>query len=237
MFLGTLLTHQRAGFVASVVALAYVVISRPSSEFRKTNRAFAVIVCAVAVIGGAILVDNFREGTVDQILSRYTGELTEGVAGVAEDRGYGPGLAYLADFPLGVGLGATSSAADAAGLTRRGQVVDANFMRILADLGVPGLLSFLFVLAFAIGASRRKRRPRGWVMIVGSVCLICLVTNTLDQFYVPHVFWFLLGTIDSPERKLTTQFPGLSSRVHALAPSPMRIREPARPSSIAANQT
>ncbi len=90
------------------------------------------------------------------MLSRYTGELTEGVAGVTKDRGYGAGVAYFIEFPLGVGLGGTSSAAENNGLTTRGQVVDANFMRILADLGFQGLASFLFVLIVASYAALRR---------------------------------------------------------------------------------
>jgi len=201
MFVGVLLTHQRGGFLASAVALAYVVVSGPTNH-RMRQQVFAVAMCAAFVIGGAIAVEHFREGTLEQLFPRYTKELKEGIANVTKDRGYGPGMAYAVDFPLGVGLGATCSAVDRAGLTQRGQVVDANFMRILADLGIQGLASFLFVLFLASYAALRKRRSKGWIVLIASVCMICLVTNTLDQVYVPHLFWFVLGCIDTPEPKL-----------------------------------
>jgi hypothetical protein len=117
------------------------------------------------------------------------------------DRGYGPGLAYMVDFPFGVGLGGTSSGAQAAGLAARGQVVDANFMRILTDLGLLGLWSFVAILFLAARSALKKKDDSvGWMLLIGLICLICLGTNTLDSYYVSHCFWMFLGAIDTRDR-------------------------------------
>jgi hypothetical protein len=122
--------------------------------------------------------------------------MIDALTGLGSERGYAPGFKYLSEYPMGVGLGATSSAAELAGLSRWGQVVDANLMRIAADLGIIGLLAFIFVLGRAGLSALRTAQPVPWLTFLLAYLVVMIGTNTLDSYYVSHVFWFGVAAIE-----------------------------------------
>lgn len=198
VLLGMLLTFQRGGFIAAGIALVYTFIKLKGAPHYKYL--LLPLVFLLLLAAGVPYLSVLEEGAISRLSDKYSLEsLTESIN--FENRGYGPGLSYFDDFPLGVGLGATSSVADSAGLAARGQVVDANYMRILADLGILGLFSFMAVLgAAAVAALRRRTNGFGWLLLFGLIAAICIGTNTLDSFYISHLFWLFLGVIDSREQ-------------------------------------
>jgi len=96
-----------------------------------------------------------------------------------------------------LGIGATTSAADSQGAHPGGQVVDANYIRILADLGFIGFASFLMILFFVLIKSLKLKNGFAYLSIIAIYCMQALGTNIFDSQYVVHIFWLLLGFIDS----------------------------------------
>jgi len=194
MLLGMLLTFQRGGFIAASVAIVYTLIKLRGAAIHKNL--LLPLVSLLLLAGGLTYLNELEDSGIVRMLDKYSlDSLSDSID--FERRGYGPGLSYFRDFPLGVGLGATSSIADSMGLATRGQVVDANYMRILADLGIVGLFSFFAVLLAAGAAALRRANGFGWLLLFGLIAAICIGTNTLDSFYVSHLFWLYLGVIDT----------------------------------------
>ena len=184
------LSLQRASLIGVALALLYLVTL---TRVRFYVRVLVMASMAATVVYGLVrLESSFRE----RLQSRATTEMVEGAEGFFAERGYRYGLMYLKDFPLGVGVGATSSAAANAGLLSRIEVADANFMRIAADLGPQGLLMFLGVLVTAALRATRKERRFAWLTILTVHCGIMLTTNVFDSFYVSHAFWTVLAVLD-----------------------------------------
>jgi len=197
ILLGALLTYQRGGMFASLIAMMYLAGTVPKSLKAKVALPVAIAVCMLLAVSIYTGIDS---SYLDRLKHKYSWDSVLEMMNWG-DRGYGPGLAYIRDFPLGVGLGGTSSGAQGAGLASRGQVVDANFMRILSDLGLMGLWSFVAILFLAARAAlRKKNNPVGWMLLIALIGLICLGTNTLDSYYVAHFFWLFLGVIDTRDR-------------------------------------
>lgn len=190
MFAAVFLSQQRGGMAATVLVAFYAVILRKTSWW---IRIAVLLAGTIGIIQSFGLFSERHDSLSELLATRFTENLSE----VAENRGYGPGIAYFLDFPFGVGLGGTTSAAESAELTSRGQVVDANFMRILADLGIQGLLAFAFVIVSAVVAAWRTSERYGWISLIGAVMLICIGTNTLDTHYVSHLFWLCLGVLSA----------------------------------------
>ena len=190
---GSALSLQRASFVGLAFGLTYLVL------FFRQKVALRLLTLATFV-GASIYVGVHFAATADPLQEtlavRATTDMAEGLSGFGDDRGYTRGINYLRSFPLGVGLGATSSAAESAGLVRKGEVADANFMRIGADLGVFGLLLFLMVIVTAFLRAWRTRHRMAWITFILIHCGIMLTTNVLDSFYISHTFWLLLAVID-----------------------------------------
>lgn len=188
-----LLSLQRASLVALAIALLYVLIAA------RQNRGLQVVTGAGligAVVYGSIALGAAANPVRQRVESRATGEIVEGLANFFEERGYRRGLRYLQSFPLGVGLGATSSAADNAGYLTEPEVSDANYMRIAADLGPLGLALFLAVMAAATARALSGSNPTAWISFLVIHAGIMLSTNILDSYYVSHSFWLLLAIID-----------------------------------------
>jgi len=196
-FLGAILIFQRGGFLASLIATLYAIF-----KIRGTlgYKFLLSIIFAFLVAAGIASYTNVDKSGLVRLVDKYSVySFYDSLSN--EERGYGPGLSYFTDFPEGVGLGGTSSIADDKGLAMRGQVVDANFMRILADLGLLGLLSFFAVLLAASRAALRRENGLGWLLLFGLIAVVCIGTNTLDSYYISHTFWLFLGVIDTKASK------------------------------------
>lgn len=189
---GALLSLQRASMLGLVVALAYLLfVSRGSVGVR----VLTVVAFGAALVYGAARLGAAADPLRERVAGRATEDLVEGLSNFFAERGYMPGVLYLKDFPLGVGLGATSSAADNAGLLSRPEVADANFMRIAAETGLIGLLLFFSVIAVAIRVALRSEHRSAWIAFLLIHCGIMLSTNILDSYYISQSFWLLLALL------------------------------------------
>lgn len=187
-----ILSYQRGGIAATAIAAGFFFIAPGSS------RTFRVIGGGVFAAGAAIVFAVLAanaEGGLDYYLSRRN-DFNNMLAG---RQGYPLGLEYLSAFPLGVGLGGSGGAAFTAGLLSWGKVVDANFMRIAADLGIQGVLLFIAILIAAFYSSIRVRRVSGLSMLIVIYILVAIGTNVFDGHITPHLFWILLGVADTAE--------------------------------------
>jgi hypothetical protein len=186
------LTSQRGGMAASAVGMFYVLISP------RKNRALNAGILLGGLFAAAVIliqVTGSFEGGLDYYLSRREDfhDMLEG------RRGYSVGIDYITAFPLGVGLGGSGNAAYAAGLMQWDKVVDANFMRIWADLGIQGLIMFALAIGFAMRAG--LKRHFGLTVMIGVYLLVAVGTNVFDGHLTPQLFWMVLGMADTPEEE------------------------------------
>lgn len=105
-------------------------------------------------------------------------------------------------FPLGVGLGASLSASEQATNSGLGQVVDANFARILADTGIIGLFLFLGILALALYKSIKSRSLLFFTITILFYSFQALGTNVFDSFICIHLFWIFLGILNNKNNNI-----------------------------------
>lgn len=201
---GAMLSLQRASFVGLGVALLFLAFLAPQ---QRVERAAVGVLVLLGLVALGWQFAQAGEPLAQRVVERLTTEMGEGVSAFAEDRGYAPGLRYLERLPFGVGLGGTASAAENAGLVPLGQVADANFMRIAADLGGLGLLFFACVLGTAAGRALPARHRNAWLAFLVVHCGIMLSTNVQDSFYVSQSFWILLAVLDGDH-------PATRARVH-----------------------
>jgi len=188
---GALLSQQRGGMAATFIALAYFAVSRQQTRGLKVT---ALAFSAAVIVAGVVVAQKNYPGLVEYTLLRFAsfGDALGERAG-----SYGIGWTYVLAHPFGMGLGATSSAAFNAGLNFAEEVTDANFLRILADVGVPGFLLFALIIVGTAWRGLRARAGLAWPLAMGIYVLIALGTNVLDSFYLAHVFWILAATIDA----------------------------------------
>ncbi len=187
-----LLTYQRGGQAGALVALVYLIFWGKAS--RTTRPLILIGGIALASVAIVVLTSN-SDVNLSYYLDRkndYNSSLMEG------RRGYTVGMDYVTAFPLGVGLGGSGNAAAGASLTQWDKVVDANFMRIFADLGVQGIMLFLTILGIGIHSGFRRSKNIGLSFVIIIYSIVAIGTNVFDGHLTPQLFWLILGMADTP---------------------------------------
>lgn len=203
----SLLSQQRGGIFGIVVALLYYVVSRKGVVIKNIVTVCSTIFMVMLVVS---IISYKYKNDLPYDLMEYikVRVMNEAIFGnpfeerqVSRDKGW----KVMSEFPLGLGVGASTSGADSSGANPGGQIVDANYHRISADLGLIGLFSFLSVVWFSIKSAMKNCNKFAWIIIVVMYCVQGLGTNVFDNFYVSHIYWILLGVIDSDCRKYYTK--------------------------------
>lgn len=193
------LTYQRGGQAATLLALVYLAFWGQGSRVIRWSILGGAFV--IAAIGMIVITANSDAG-----LEYYINRKEDYNSSVFEFRsGYTVGMTYITAFPLGVGLGGSGNAASGAGFQNWPKVVDANFMRIFADLGVQGLLLFLVILGVSFYCALRKRKNFGLACIMAIYAMVALGTNVFDGHLTPQLFWLFMGMADTKKESFEAE--------------------------------
>jgi hypothetical protein len=194
------LTYQRGGQAGTIIALIYLFFW--GRGLSRTTRPMVVFGSIAVAAAGLLLLATNPEVKLEYYLERRNDYDASSV--MANRSGYVIGMDYVSSFPFGVGLGGSGNAASDAGLQQWGKVVDANYMRVFADLGMQGLLLFLVIIGFGIHAGWRKRKNLGMSCIIFIFALVAVGTNVFDGHLTPHIFWLVMGMADTTAKEPET---------------------------------
>jgi hypothetical protein len=194
------LAQQRGAYVSGVIAFAFLLYRSKLSALQFTAAVGGTIVAVFVGLNSLGLDTDLLAGIFS---NRIVDDLFMGDPLGERRASYGKGLSFLTEHPFGLGLGATTSAAQDSGAHVNGQVVDAYYMRVASDLGVQGLVLFLVVLAVAALQSLCHSVILGIAVLVAIYSLQSIGTNVLDTFFVSHAFWLLLGLSGTEARGAT----------------------------------
>ena len=141
-----LLSGSRGGLIALLSAIIFLVIITSRARGRKNLilKAGLSLLLVIAAVGGAIFVGG------ETSLTRAAESLTTEQAGTNRTHIWGVTLKMIGDsLPLGAGIGAYSVAYtrhDTAGGFERVDQAHNDYLQVLADAGIPGLLIGVFFL-------------------------------------------------------------------------------------------
>jgi hypothetical protein len=203
LIVAALLSQQRGGILGIILVLSYFVFVKKESMKRK----MIFVIIGFSLISGLMFYSTFKyEEILPYNLIEYTRDRlisTESIKSIFKERESGreKGWELIAEYPLGLGIGATTGGADYAGANKIGAIVDANFFRITVDLGIQGILIFFIIIIFSLKSALKKENSFLWLIVIGVYCAQALGSNVFDNFYVSHMFWLLLGIMDSSRNK------------------------------------
>ena len=96
----------------------------------------------------------------------------------------------IKSYPLGIGFGLLSHKSADLGFVYA--IPDGNYYRIGGELGVFGLISFLFIIVIAVIKLYYKKEYT-IIIVILLYCLQAYGTNVFDLYMCGFLFWFLLG--------------------------------------------
>lgn len=194
-FIVALLSFQRGAMVAAFLASVALWVSTANGKSVVTLITFFLVAVSVPLFFAAQIDSAELNRLVDRVVEAWQ------TLSFADRPTYQLIGRHLVDYPFGMGLGATTSAADSAGLNPGGQMVDANHMRLLADVGPLGLSIFLLTVLLALCRSAGRRSTLWLGGVVFILNLQALVTNLLDSYYISHLYWMALGMLSQAPKK------------------------------------
>lgn len=217
------LTMQRSSMVMISLGVMWVLYNRPAAN--------TVAALSFGFVASFILA--VKAGVDISILDRIVDRVFEigDVITYSDRTSYWRVWALMEQHPFGMGLGATTSAVDTAGLHPGGQMVDANHIRILADTGLLGLAAFLS--SFIVIAVRVLKRPTvfNWslFLVLFAMQVQATGTNVFDSYYGIHIYWTIMGFLSTSSiPKIATEgssesaSAGLPSGARPILPNGMR---------------
>jgi len=186
------LTGSRTA-IAAVILMALigaVVKLRPTSLRRASLLAIVMAVIAIVAVAGWRYYPAARN---DSPIFSWTTRVPLWKAGVrmmATDPLFGVGVGRFYD------LSPNYAASVLAVIWRPRENAHNNFVQTLAELGVPGLMFFVFVVGGAwIASARAARTDRDWSLpaSIGTFLLTCLTGHPLLVIEAAFPFWTVVG--------------------------------------------
>jgi O-antigen ligase len=192
---GVLLSFARSAWVACVLYLFYLILIDNKNIFMRVISFFFIASVAIALIFLANLnFDNPILGELQKRIFSMGGSFDERNSQIE----YAFGL--IKSSPQGIGLGQAGHKS-VLGVESLG-VFDNNYLRIFAELGIIGFLSFLLLIGFSLYLGLRKSRDKKINSIRILVLIVLLVfyfqsigSNILDLHYSSFLFWSFLGIL------------------------------------------
>lgn len=202
----TVIFTQQRGPILLLLLAVFIILINFLLNSSGTKKLLFFTILTISLIGlvklySSLITDEVAEifnYTVDKIAN----ESNPGEVLSERAIGYVKASQIIKKFPLGVGLGASLSASEQASNSGLGQVVDANFARILADTGIIGLLLFLAILALALYKSIKSRSLLFFTITILFYSFQALGTNVFDSFICIHLFWIFLGILNNKNNNI-----------------------------------
>lgn len=181
--LGAFLSMQRSAWVASVFALiiSYIIFMLYKEKKFKTNVKLLIFVVIVVIIMYVIPLEqgNVMSFALERFYSIFNTDVT---------KRWIYGISVFEQYPFGIGIGRAGHKAIQFGF--RG-IPDGNYFRIISELGILGILTFL-LLSMESLINSFKYNPYLFVAIC--IYLIqAVASNIIDFAYTGSIFWFIIG--------------------------------------------
>lgn len=191
----------RGVLVSTIAAVGVVLCARAGWSMRRTAAVGLALLGALPWISSQVLPNRFGDDAGSRLASHQVEGLTDPFGGDSTlpghiDRAVGGVGAAFRD-PLGSGVGSITGAAEKFGGTAAGTEVDIG--NIGVAVGLPGLLTFLIVVALSMIRSYKSAIVRRDPMAIAAVgILVVTLFQWLNggMYSVIWLPWMILGWID-----------------------------------------
>jgi hypothetical protein len=184
------LSFQRSSIFLTSIGFIYLILIEFKFSFVNVIKFLIITICLMATL-------FYYNQNFEYFLNPYLDRLFE----VKDALSFNDRVSYIKSFeliknnPFGTGLGSNTSIAESANYNPNGQVVDANHMRILTDLGPIGLLLFLFIFVNIVFVTIKKQIFDSYGFIIIGYNLQALGTNVFDSYFSGFLYWMIIAII------------------------------------------
>lgn len=193
-----LLTMQRGAWIVGITSIVACMIISAFLD-REGFKTIIIYLIFGVLIAGMILffVDHYMSaGLLKHLQIRLSGFNFDSMStGRLEQAS--KAMSLFLRYPFGFGLGAAGNKAS----TYHMQVVpDGNWMRILVETGIIGIISFVII---NVKALYKGIKHKYYYMTIIIVLFLAhsIGSNVLDFYYGSFVYWYILGFLSRPNQQ------------------------------------
>lgn len=186
-----ILCMQRGAWIVSAFAMLsclMVFILQSKSNVGRKLSLFALLIL------GLLMVYVFRNDIFSQEQIAYLDRRMNSISikkmlGERSTQWNAALLTFL-DYPFGLGIGAAGHKAVPYGLSI---VNDGNWIRVLVETGVIGIITFVVLNLMAVVRLIKGKKYYLTILIL-TFCLAAIGSNVFDLYYSSFIYWFFLGS-------------------------------------------
>ena len=180
------LCMQRSAWLVAAIEIAMIVLISNMKLSRKV--AFISFTLLLVVLIYIFYDKLFSDITISLFTKRFS---NTNIIGMVSERTvqWENAIKTWTEYPLGYGMGSFGHKAAAIGLKA---ATDGNYFRILAELGIEGLICFLTISIRGLRNAFKTKRYFVAFAIIGFL-LQGIGTNVFDLTFCSAIFWYLLG--------------------------------------------
>lgn len=192
--IGSILTLQRASIITSILSFIFLIaINYKKTNITRKNILQILFFAIIFLISISILIDTSTFELISSAIDRSTDRLgTLGESLNEREDQYQQFSQAFFQHPLGLGIGMMSHVT--AGYQFKYSVPDSNYLRILGEINISGLISFLLTVIISI-INGYKNKNYNLIVVVLIYLVIATGTNAFDFYYASYIFWFSLGVL------------------------------------------
>lgn len=189
LILSLLLCMQRSAWVTTV-AIIFVIIVK--SRLEKSKKILIVLGILFLIMAYFFFADVFLSSTQLSYFQTRSSQIN--IIKMISERinQWRDSFEIFMSNPFGYGLGSMGHKAAEVGYT--GVVADGNYLRILGELGIEGLVLFSCLIIKA--AKNGIKEHLELTLLIFGFCLQAIGTNVFDLYFSSFVFWFVLGYLN-----------------------------------------
>jgi len=184
---GSILSMQRSAFIATTFALSGCVLLSFKYNHSK-GKIIKIGVGIVCTLIALLLIYNNIFTETQKVMFTMRGLSFNSAIGERINQ-WQTGIDIFSAYPFGTGLGSAGHKAVAAGILNT--IPDGNYFRILAEVGLHGIIVFLLLNICALSKSIKNNKYIAIILII--YLFQAIGTNVFDLYYISFVYWFVLG--------------------------------------------
>lgn len=184
---GSILTMQRSSFVMLIFVILVSITIQISKKKDFMKYLKILVGVSMVLIFLLFIYQNVLTDTQQLIFERRVSNLSSAIG--ERSNQWESAIDIVSRYPLGTGIGSVGHKAAFAGV--QGAVADGNYFRILAEVGIHGLIIFLVLNGLVM--LRIGTRNKFLFLALLVYLFQAIGTNVFDIYYISFIYWFILG--------------------------------------------
>ncbi len=192
--IGLVFAQQRGAWLGGVIILFLNFVEKIKTGHLKIKEMTIVRGLVMLILGGVLIGAGVFK--IESLVERYENQFGKQAVDERQNQ-WDAGFENLVEYPLGVGVGQVGQVSRVAGWSVFKICADGDYPRIFSEIGILGLLFYLFLfvmagLLFIYSKFNISAVKTGFFVFIG-LSMQMIGSNVTEFFFVNFLYWMFIG--------------------------------------------